>query len=193
LLTRLAITVSLGAAALLALAALVSVPGGVGAARTIAAADDPARIADLALDKQFNAAVATHEIEEALAAGDIELARSFVDLAADRQVALPAELTRKIEAAEQDAATASSQAAGFARGFVTGKPEDIASAAEQLHDRPGLGALHGRKAGEFCHVGGALGDLQAIERAAHAGALLHAADIADELDQLLALLELEQP
>jgi len=39
LLTRLAITVSLGAAALLALAALVSVPGGVGAARTIAAAD----------------------------------------------------------------------------------------------------------------------------------------------------------
>ena len=132
MLTRLAITVSLGTAALLALAMLVSVPEGVGAARTIAAADDPVRIADLALDKQFDAAVATHEIGEALAAGDTELARSFVDLAAEREVKLAPETIQKIEIAERDAATASSHAVSFARGFVTGKPEDVASTAGML-------------------------------------------------------------
>ena len=132
MLTRLAITVSLGTAALLALAAITSVPQGVGAARAFAAADDPARIADLALDRTFDATVATREIEEALAAGDTELARSFLDLAAERAVALPPALTEKVEAAEQDAATASSHAASFARGFVTGKPEDIASTAGML-------------------------------------------------------------
>jgi hypothetical protein len=132
LLTRLAITLSLGIAACLALAAALSVPEGVNAARAIAAADDPARIADLALDKQFNAMVATREIEEALGAGDTELARSFVELAAERAVALPPALLGKIESVEQDAAQPSSQAASFARGFITGKPEDIASAAGML-------------------------------------------------------------
>ena len=66
MLTRLAVTVSLGIAALLVGAAAVSVPVGVDAARTIAAADDPVQIAELALDRQFNSAVATREIEDAL-------------------------------------------------------------------------------------------------------------------------------
>jgi hypothetical protein len=132
LLTRLAIVLSLGIAACLALGAGVSVPEGVHAARTVAAADDPARLADLALDRQFDAALATREIDGALAAGDIDLARSFVDLAAERGVALPADLIAKIESYERDAATASSRVASFARGFVTGKPEDMASAAGML-------------------------------------------------------------
>jgi hypothetical protein len=99
------------------------------AARTIAAADDPARLADLALDRSFDAPLAIREINAALAAGDTDLARSFVELAAARDVVLPGELIAKTETAEQDAAAASSRAASFARGFVTGKPEDIASAA----------------------------------------------------------------
>jgi hypothetical protein len=132
LLTRLAITLSLGTAALLALVALMSVPQGIGAARAIAAADDAARIADLALDQAFNATVATREIDEALAGGDIELARSFLDLSAERGIELPPALIQKVESAEQDAATPSSQAASFARGFITGKPEDIASTAGML-------------------------------------------------------------
>jgi hypothetical protein len=128
-LTRLTITLALGAAACLALGAGISVPGGVHAARTIAAADDPARLADLALDQSFDAGLAIREINAALTAGDTDLARSFVELAAERDVALPSELIAKIEAAEQDAATASSRTLSFARGFVTGKPEDVASAA----------------------------------------------------------------
>jgi len=129
LLTRLAITLSLGVAACLALGAGVSMPGGVDAARTIAAADDPVRLSELALDKSFDAAVATREIEQALTADDVDLARSFVDLAAERGVALPPELIAKTESAERDAESYSHKAASFARGFVTGKPEDMASAA----------------------------------------------------------------
>ena len=128
MLTRLTITLALGIATCLALGAGISVPGGVHAARTIASADDPARLADLALDRSFDAPLAVREINEALAAGDIDLARSFVDLATERGVALPETSIEKTQAAEQDAATASSRTLSFARGFVTGKPEDMASA-----------------------------------------------------------------
>jgi hypothetical protein len=131
-LTRLAITLSLGIAACLALAAGVSMPNGVDAARTIAAADDPVRLSELALDKSFNGVVAAREIETALREGDVELARSFLDLAAERHVAVAPELTAKIETAERDAATASHKVGSFARGFITGKPEDVASAAGML-------------------------------------------------------------
>src|SRR5207344_1646229 len=82
--------------------------------------------------KSFDATVATREIEAALAAGDTELARSFVDLAAERGVAVAPALIARTEYAERDAALPSSKAASFARGFVTGKPEDVASAAGML-------------------------------------------------------------
>jgi hypothetical protein len=128
-LLRLAITFSLGVAACLALAAGVSVPEGVDAARMMAAADDPARLSDLALRKSFNAAVATNEIEAALGASDVDLARSFIELAAEQEIALQPAMVAKVEVAERDAASASSRVASFARGFITGKPEDVASAA----------------------------------------------------------------
>lgn len=130
--TRLAITLSLGIAACLALAAGFSLPEGVGAARLIAAADDPVRLSELGLDRSFDAAVATREIEQALAVGDIELARSFIDLGAERGVVVAPALIDKTQAAEQDASAPSSRIASFARGFVTGKPEDAASAAGML-------------------------------------------------------------
>jgi hypothetical protein len=132
LLTRLAITLSLGFAACLALAAPFSVPEAIHAAGEIVAADDPVRLSELALDRSFDAAVATREIEEALAAGDVELARSFLELAAERGVTIAPVLIEKTELTERDAAMPSSKAAAFARGFITGKPEDVASAAGML-------------------------------------------------------------
>jgi hypothetical protein len=132
LLTRLAITLSLGIAACLTLAAGVSMPNGVQSAREIAAADDPVRLSELALDRNFDAAVAAREIEAALVSGDTELARSFIDLAAERDVAVASDLMAKTESAERDAARPSSKVASFGRGFVTGKPEDVASAAGML-------------------------------------------------------------
>ena len=82
--------------------------------------------------EHFDAAVATREIEQALAASDVELARSFAELAAERDVTISPALIEKIEAVERDAAAPSSRVASFARGFVTGKPEDVASAAGML-------------------------------------------------------------
>jgi hypothetical protein len=128
-LLRLSIVFWLGVTACLVLAAGVSVPDGVDAARLMAAADDPARLSDLALEKQFDAAVATREIETALGAGDTDLARSFVELSAERAVALDPGLIAKVEGAEREAASAKSRVASFARGFFTGRPEDMASAA----------------------------------------------------------------
>jgi hypothetical protein len=132
LLTRLAVTLSLGIAACLVLAAPVSLPGGVDAAREAAAADDPVQLSDLQLDRRFNAGVAAREIEQALHSGDLELARSFVELAAEREVPIAPALKARVDAAEQEAARPSSKVASFARGFVTGKPEDVASAAGML-------------------------------------------------------------
>lgn len=132
MLTRLSITFALGAALCLALAGGVSVPNGVDAARALRAGDDPVALSDRALGKVFDATVAAREIEAALAARDIELARSFVALAAEREVAIAPELIARIEAAERDAAAPSSRLASFARGFITGTPEDVASAAGML-------------------------------------------------------------
>ncbi len=132
LLTRLAITLSLGVAACLALAAGASLPEGVRSARLIAAADDPVKVSELQLSATFDAAMASREIEQALDAGDVDLARSFVELAAERGIGLPAGLIAKTESAERDAAAPSSRAASFARGFVNGKPEDAASTAGML-------------------------------------------------------------
>ena len=132
MLTRLAITFSLGIAACLALAAGFSAPEGVGAARLMAAADDPVRLSELGLRDSFNPAIATREIEQAVAAGDVDLARSFVDLAAEQGAELPPALIEKVQSAERDAAAPSSRVASFARGFVTGRPEDVASAAGML-------------------------------------------------------------
>ena len=130
--SRLAIVFTLGVAAWLTLAAGLFVPQGYDAGRLIAAADDPVRLADVMLEKSFNQAVAQREIEQALAGGDIELARSFLDLAAERGVAVAPALTAKVEAAERDTSTTSYRLASFARGFITGKPEDVASAAGML-------------------------------------------------------------
>jgi len=132
LLARLAITLSLGISVCLALAVGFSLPEGIGAARSIAAADDPIRLSELGLDRGFDGPVATREIEQALAAGDVELARSFVDLAAERGIPVAPALVEKTQKKAHDAASISSQIGSFAHGFVTGKPENVASAAGML-------------------------------------------------------------
>jgi hypothetical protein len=91
--------------------------------------NDPARIANHALDGRFDAGVAQREIEAALAARDADLAQSFVDLAADRRVAIDPLLVQKVNAATADAATTRHKAESFARGLITGEPGDMAALA----------------------------------------------------------------
>ena len=120
------IGIALLAAVLLAAAAVYTVPR---AADAVSGLDDPARIAGCALDGTFDAVIAQREIEAALAAQDSELAQSVIDLAGVRHVAIDPALAEKVAAATAEAATIRYRAKSFARGLVTGEPQDMASLA----------------------------------------------------------------
>lgn len=91
--------------------------------------DDPAALAERQLDRRFNRAAAEREIAAALAAGDPELARSFVALAHSRGVPLSGALVTEVDAAERAAAGVASKAASFTRGLIGGEPDDLMSLA----------------------------------------------------------------
>jgi hypothetical protein len=105
------------------------VPHGVDAGARIAAESDPAVVADRMLDEKFNADVATRGIDEALADKDADLARSFVELADARHVAIDDERRKKVDAAVADAASTATAMKSFAYGFVSGEPTDATSFA----------------------------------------------------------------
>lgn len=104
-------------------------PRGYAATRMLAAQDDPAELAERALDGRFDAAAAAREINTALDEGDPDLASSFVALARDRQVALDPALLAKVDAAVEASRSAASRAKNFVRGMITGVPEDAATFA----------------------------------------------------------------
>src|SRR5215468_4416873 len=85
-------------AAALAIAGAWTMPRAVEAGRTLAAHDDPAQLADLALARGFDTAVAEREIRAALAGNDPQLAQSFVELARERAVAVDPQLVVKADA-----------------------------------------------------------------------------------------------
>src|SRR4029079_4246498 len=87
------------------------------------------RIADRALDGAFDAATAQREIEAAFAAEDVELAQSGIDLARARHLTIEPALAEKVAAATAEASTTRARAKSFARGLVTGEPQDMASFA----------------------------------------------------------------
>jgi hypothetical protein len=112
-----------------ALAAVVFIRGGVAARGALAAADDPVKIADQGLARSFDRGVAEREIRSALAGGDIDLANSFVALAADRGVALDPALADAVQAANARRDSPSNTAGRFVHGLWTGEPTDLASLA----------------------------------------------------------------
>jgi hypothetical protein len=67
------------------------------------------------------------EIDQALASGDTDLATSFVELARALDVALPASITARVDAAVADSQTSGHVAWQFASGLVTGEVSDVAS------------------------------------------------------------------
>lgn len=121
--------IRLAAVAALGLGAFYTLPEATrGMELALAAESDPGKLADLRL-KSFNAASATDEIEQALKAGDAELAASFVALAADRAIELPKELLTRVEAANSSSEATKRGIYNFAHGFVTGEPQDMSGFA----------------------------------------------------------------
>src|SRR3974390_1661942 len=85
-----------------ALAAGALRPRGIEAGWLLLAQDDPAMIADREVGKQLSIVVAEREIEEALAAGDADLADSFVELARQYHMVLDPTLVAKVAAAKEE-------------------------------------------------------------------------------------------
>jgi hypothetical protein len=116
-------------AIMFAAAAFVFVRGGAAVGTRLAAADDPVQISDQALDRVFNRDVAEREIRAALATDDSDLAQSFLDLAADRSVAIDPVLADDVKQARDKAASVTGTAGRFVKGLWTGEPTDLASLA----------------------------------------------------------------
>ena len=114
---------------LFALAAAICVPLGLEADSLLATADDPAAIADGKLGAVFDETVAQREIKAALSANDADLAKSFLDLAQDRAVAVPSDLSKQVAASVEHANSASGAAESFTRGLITGEPDDVVGLA----------------------------------------------------------------
>lgn len=115
--------------ALFAIAAAFFLSGGIAVHQRMAANDDPVAITDQALAASFNRDVAEREIRNALAAGDVDLAQSFVDLAAERNVAIDPALPGKVNQTHADQHTFANAAGRFVHGLWTGEPADFASLA----------------------------------------------------------------
>ena len=115
--------------ALFAIAAAFFLSGGIAAHQRMAANDDPVAATDQALAASFNRDVAEREIRDALAADDVDLAQSFVDLAAERNVAIDPALPSKVNETDADRRTFANAAGRFVHGLWTGEPADFASLA----------------------------------------------------------------
>ncbi|UFS77157.1 hypothetical protein LPB73_07205 [Tardiphaga sp. 37S4] len=115
--------------AVCATAGLLLLPHARDAGAVLAAQDDPVALADAQLSSALrkDPAVLARNIEEALAARDADLAKSFADVAAARNVQLPDDLARRVTEAVADENSASHFASRFATGFVTGTADDVGS------------------------------------------------------------------
>jgi hypothetical protein len=95
----------------------------------LAAQDDPAVLSELKLNSALrnNQTVVTDNIEAALAAHDAGLASSLVDLAGEKNISLPDELSRRVSDAVAEENSSSHFAKRFASGLVTGNADDVGS------------------------------------------------------------------
>jgi hypothetical protein len=120
---------ALAATALCAVACTLLWPQARDAAAILAAQDDPAELSDLQLNsvlRNDTAAIADN-IEAALAAGDADLASSFVELAREKNIAVADDLAQQVSDAVTEATSTSHLAKRFATGLVTGDADDVAS------------------------------------------------------------------
>jgi hypothetical protein len=95
----------------------------------LAAQDDPAQLSDLQLNSALrnNQNIIAEQIEAALAANDAGLADSFVELAREKDISLPGELSQRVSDAVQEENSSSHFAKRFANGLVTGNADDVGS------------------------------------------------------------------
>jgi len=99
------------------------------AASALAAREDPAELSDIQLRSALrnNQNIMADQIRAALAARDVGLAQSFVDLSDAKAISLADDLRQQVSDAAAEENSASHLARRFAAGLVTGNAEDAAS------------------------------------------------------------------
>lgn len=107
-----------------AAAGVALAPRGIDAGYLLLHQDDPVALADRMVKRSLDPAVAQREIEAALAADDIDLANSFLDLAREQDIAVDQNLVARVAAANSAEAVAVRTTKSFAGGLITGEPRD---------------------------------------------------------------------
>jgi hypothetical protein len=99
------------------------------AGQLLAAQDDPVALSDIQVNSALrnNQKVIGDETEAALKDNDSDLAKSFLDLAREKNISLPNDLTQKVSDAVVEENSSSHLARRFASGLVTGEVSDAAS------------------------------------------------------------------
>lgn len=99
------------------------------AATLLLAQDDPAALSDLRVGSALrnNPSAVEDNVDQALQAGDADLAKSFTDLAKDKDVPVAADVATRVDAAVAQENSTATTAKRFAKGFFTGEIEDVAS------------------------------------------------------------------
>jgi hypothetical protein len=129
---RIGLAVAATAASAAAFAALL--PHAREAAALLLAQDDPAQLSDIQLgsalrnnDAAIGQGILGQGVAQALDANDADLAKSFTDLAKDRDIAVPPDVAARVDAAVTEENSTASTARRFATGLVTGEADDVAS------------------------------------------------------------------
>jgi hypothetical protein len=123
------IGMALAAATASAAAFAVLLPHAREAAALLLAQDDPAQLSDLQVGSALrnNDAAISQGVAQALDANDADLAKSFTDLARDRDIPVPSDVAERVDSAVADENSTVSMARRFATGLVTGEADDVAS------------------------------------------------------------------
>jgi hypothetical protein len=93
------------------------------------AQDDPAQLSDIQVGSALrnNEAVIAQGVSQALDARDADLAKSFTDLAKDRNIAVSSDVAERVDAAVAEETSTAGTIKRFATGLVTGEADDVAS------------------------------------------------------------------
>jgi hypothetical protein len=126
---RLGMAVAGMAVAVCAVACALAWPRARDAGALLMAQDDPAALSDVQIGSVLrnNPALVAENIEAALAAGDADLANSFVELAREKGISVADGLSRRVSDAVIEENSSSHLAKRFATGLVTGNADDFAS------------------------------------------------------------------
>jgi hypothetical protein len=115
--------------ALCAVAFVLALPQARDGGAILLAQDDPVQLSNLQIASALrqDSGIVERNIDAALQAKDADLAKSLVELAAAKNIALPEQLTRRVVDAVTEENSASNLAKQFANGLVTGNADDLAS------------------------------------------------------------------